>query len=248
MRNWTVYLHINKINNKKYVGITCLPLELRWGKNGNGYKKQVKFYRAIKKYGWDNFEHIVLFTNLSEIAAKQKERELIKKYNTTSSKFGYNVTIGGDGYTKYETKEEAIAADRQNTRQWYLDHRQEQIAKATAYAKDHTDEIKEYRQIYNIQHAKYFKAKNKANYEKQKTKWLADKKIYYKENRDSILAYKSKLGQIIKALRAEVISLNKKYPNVLDQVDIEKLKYRDTCRNKAYLENLLKKFSDLNLK
>lgn len=103
VNTWTVYLHKNKINGKMYIGITHLKPEIRWGKNGNQYtkKKNPYFYNAIKKYGWDNFEHIILFTNLSESEAKEKEVELIKKYNTQVCKeqsCGYNITAGGDGF------------------------------------------------------------------------------------------------------------------------------------------------------
>ena len=36
-------------------------------------------------------------TNLSEDEAKQKEKELIKKYNSNEKDFGYNLTEGGEG-------------------------------------------------------------------------------------------------------------------------------------------------------
>ena len=45
-----VYMHKNKINNKAYIGITKLPVQKRW-QNGAGYCKQLKFHRAILKYG-----------------------------------------------------------------------------------------------------------------------------------------------------------------------------------------------------
>lgn len=34
---WTVYVHINKVNGKRYVGITSLDVNDRW-RNGDGYK------------------------------------------------------------------------------------------------------------------------------------------------------------------------------------------------------------------
>ena len=95
-KEYSVYMHINKVNDKKYIGITSQPVSRRWRKNGEGYKQCVLFYRAIKKYGWDNFEHIVLKEKLTEQEAKQMEKNLIKKYNSNNKKYGYNLTDGGE--------------------------------------------------------------------------------------------------------------------------------------------------------
>ncbi len=104
---WVVYCHINKINQKKYVGITSQTVQKRW-KNGFGYISSPHFYAAIRKYGWDNFEHIVLFDDLTEQEAKQKEQELIKFWNLRDSEYGYNMTDGGEGvkglYVSNETR------------------------------------------------------------------------------------------------------------------------------------------------
>lgn len=47
--NYCVYMHENKINNKKYIGITLQKPETRWAK-GKGYLKNEHFTNAIKKY------------------------------------------------------------------------------------------------------------------------------------------------------------------------------------------------------
>lgn len=99
---YSVYCHINKINNKMYIGMTKQNPSNRWGKNGNKYKSSKYFYSAIQKYGWDNFEHIILFENLTEFEACNKEIELILKYNTTNREFGYNSTFGGEHFTMTE--------------------------------------------------------------------------------------------------------------------------------------------------
>lgn len=91
--NYTVYLHISP-SGKRYYGITCQDVNLRWH-NGEGYKKQM-FYRAIKKYGWDNFQHIIVAENLSKEDACALEISLIAVYNTTDSHYGYNIGEGGE--------------------------------------------------------------------------------------------------------------------------------------------------------
>ena len=58
-RDYTVYLQINKVNRKVNVGITSMRVENRW-REGKGYKKCEIMNRAILKYGWSNFEHIIL--------------------------------------------------------------------------------------------------------------------------------------------------------------------------------------------
>lgn len=100
MKNYTVYRHVNKINNKQYIGITSQnPPSLRWGRNGNSYNPNTYFGLAIKKYGWDLFSHEILFQGLTKEEACLKEIELIKKYKTNQNQYGYNSTSGGESFT-----------------------------------------------------------------------------------------------------------------------------------------------------
>ena len=82
MKTWVVYVHIFP-NGKKYFGITCKIPDKRW-ENGHGYTKngQPVMYHAIKKYGWENIKHEILFTNLTKKEAELKEKELIALYKT----------------------------------------------------------------------------------------------------------------------------------------------------------------------
>lgn len=91
--NYSVYLHTTP-SDKVYVGITNQRSNHRWGKNGNNYKKQV-FGLAVRKYGWDNIRHEVLFEGLTLEEAEAKEKELIAKYHANDPQFGYNCTDGG---------------------------------------------------------------------------------------------------------------------------------------------------------
>ena len=98
---YKVYIHITP-NKKMYIGITKNNLNRRW-MQGLGYRTQI-FYRAILKYGWNNIQHILLFDNLSYKEAKEKEIQLISFFNTNNSRYGYNITKGGD-YRKTPTLE-----------------------------------------------------------------------------------------------------------------------------------------------
>lgn len=91
---YCVYIHKNKINNKVYVGLTSINPIHRW-KNGEGYKNQPKFYNAIKKYGWDNFQHIIIKDHLSVQNASDLEKQLIQQYNSLNNQKGYNNRTGG---------------------------------------------------------------------------------------------------------------------------------------------------------
>lgn len=50
MNNNIVYCHINKINGKRYFGITYQKPKDRW-KNGTHYEHNKHFSNSIKKYG-----------------------------------------------------------------------------------------------------------------------------------------------------------------------------------------------------
>lgn len=89
-----MYVHENKINGKRYVGITSQTPERRWNK-GNGYIQNKHFYSAISKYGWDNFYHTVLYTGLTKKIAEQYEVSLIRTMNTKNKNKGYNNADGG---------------------------------------------------------------------------------------------------------------------------------------------------------
>ena len=93
MENYKVYIH-KFPNGKAYVGITRQEPKVRWG-GGNGYVRNEYMHRAIKKYGWENIEHIILFDGLSEEDACEIEKSLIKKYRTNEKEFGYNIESGG---------------------------------------------------------------------------------------------------------------------------------------------------------
>lgn len=104
---WRLYVHTNKINGKKYVGITSRKVEYRWN-NGRGYEHNKHFSAAINKYGWENFEHEVLYDHLTKEEAQAKEIELIALWHTNDREFGYNSSSGGEPGNGVKPTREAI--------------------------------------------------------------------------------------------------------------------------------------------
>lgn len=106
---YIVYRHRNKINNKVYIGITCKKLHIRSGFNGERYDKCPRFWKAIQKYGWDNFEHDILFSGLTREEACKKEIQMIRSFHATEREYGYNISRGGglnDGLSTAEKWED----------------------------------------------------------------------------------------------------------------------------------------------
>ena len=90
---YCVYMHKNKINGKIYVGQTKYGDDpnKRWyyGKHYGG-----EFKNDIDKYGWDEFEHIIVKQNLSLQEADILEKELITYYMNQNN--CYNRRIAGN--------------------------------------------------------------------------------------------------------------------------------------------------------
>ena len=87
-----IYCYINKTNGKKYIGQTCGTLIGRAGIGGKKYASSTKFFNDIVKFGWDNFEPIILEITTKELA-DDRERYWIKHYDTVNN--GYNSSSGG---------------------------------------------------------------------------------------------------------------------------------------------------------
>lgn len=93
-----IYMFENKVNNKKYIG-QSRSIETRkkahyncsLNISYNGY--ETKFYRALRKYGYNNFEFSILeLCSIEEL--NDRERYFIEFYD--SFKNGYNSSIGGE--------------------------------------------------------------------------------------------------------------------------------------------------------
>lgn len=88
-------MHVNRENGKRYIGITAQDVRRRWRPDGSGYKNNRYFWNAIKKHGWENFDHQILKTGLSKNEACEIEKSLIAFYKSNDLEHGYNIADGG---------------------------------------------------------------------------------------------------------------------------------------------------------
>lgn len=92
---YCVYAHRNKKNGKIYVGCTKQRLNERFD-NGNGYKSCTRFWNDIVKYGFDNFDHIVIKDGMNREEAMKLEEVLVDTFMTMNPDRGYNMRSGGE--------------------------------------------------------------------------------------------------------------------------------------------------------
>ncbi len=99
----TIYLIINKINNKQYIGQTKQSLKARFTQHCNP-KIKTLIALAIHKYGKENFSIQPLAENIKTLEElNELETRYIKEFGTLSPR-GYNIEAGGRSPTSEETK------------------------------------------------------------------------------------------------------------------------------------------------
>ena len=114
-----IYMIINKINHIKYIGQAkdiykrIKSHHLSDYKNPKNSSYNTKFYQALRKYGIDNFD-IIILTLCPENKLDELEIEYIAKFDTY--KHGYNSTPGGQKWSNnIHSKETELK--RQKTRE-----------------------------------------------------------------------------------------------------------------------------------
>lgn len=101
-----VYAITNKINNKKYIGITSNSFAERYP-HGIRAHHNPHLRKSVRKYGHDNFKVELLEKNIGSIELLQElEMKYIKEYNTCDSEKGYNKSLGGFGVRQTKRSKE----------------------------------------------------------------------------------------------------------------------------------------------
>lgn len=108
-----IYKVTNNINGKIYIG-QSVNIYARWNHhkscclNSKCHEYNSPFYRALRKYGYENFTFEILEQcDVNELDAK--EIEYIQRYNSfiySSNSNGYNNSIGGNQGSRFRIKSE----------------------------------------------------------------------------------------------------------------------------------------------
>lgn len=113
-----IYRITNKINGKSYIG-QSVDIEERF-KHHKKYRRTCEYnkilYKAIKKYGIENFSFEIIDICKKE-ELDEKEIYYIEKYGTFKN--GYNMTKGGEGLGGYVFSRKSIEKRAKSVKNYY---------------------------------------------------------------------------------------------------------------------------------
>ena len=130
-----IYKITNNLNNKIYIGLSSKKVEESESYYGSG----VLIYKAIDKYGKDNFTKTILERDITDFKVLcERERHYIDIYDSINN--GYNITEGGGGTFGYKHTN----ATKEKIRQYLLNQPKDIIEKRAASnrGKTRTEETK----------------------------------------------------------------------------------------------------------
>jgi hypothetical protein len=130
---YKIYLIINLLNSKQYIGVTKFSLEERFLQHT---KRGFFLTEVIQKYGEQKFSIELIEEVKTPEQAYELEIFYIKEYNTKAPN-GYNLTDGGDGIFGWQPTDEYRQECSERIKQL---HKNKKIG---MYGKNHTEKTKE---------------------------------------------------------------------------------------------------------
>jgi len=161
----TIYL-VRKDDKPVYVGYTSRSVEKRWQEHiCDSNKPKFPLHHAINKHGADSFTIEMLYESDDEYhTLNHMEHHYIWLYRTHKSLGGYNVTVGGEGWSKGLSEKQRNDREKARKRAWRKANRD--------YFENNKNKIK---------------AQRKARYKADKEKWKAvGRKAYYEDKKGSV--------------------------------------------------------------
>ena len=139
---YIIYQATNTKNQKMYIGQTCQGLKKRM--QYHKYEINIKtdaFHNAIRKYGMDGFEWIILKDNLTLDEANYFEEKLIRDFNTCiqdNGSHGYNILRGGDNREMAEETKQKMSVAQTGRKHTAESKRKMSLAKKGKKVSDET--------------------------------------------------------------------------------------------------------------
>lgn len=190
-----VYCYHCISTGKKYIGKT-INEEKRKIRHKHDCKRGVdnKFYRAVRKYGWDNFIYGIVDEYNVDILNEQ-EMYYIDCYDTYHN--GYNSTIGGEGVSGFsqskESRKKMSESAKNRDKTPYLKYFTEEEKREAKRKRDreYQQRVKERRKEYMKEWGKNNKEKRKEYQKKyqQRVETKEKRKVYNKEFRKNNKEY-----------------------------------------------------------
>ena len=119
-----IYKITNNINTKIYIGQTNKQLSERiYGHFADSKRNRTtKIARAIKKYGFDNFNFEIIDSALSQEELNKLEKKYIELFKSNINEYGYNLLSGGNQGGKHsdETKLKISKKLKENPNKYWL--------------------------------------------------------------------------------------------------------------------------------
>jgi hypothetical protein len=125
-----IYMLVNNINHKVYIGQTIYTFKQRYDYAGKGIERVYNYHmsrknggeyynkhlvNSIEFYGLENF---TVYENYdiaySQDELNEKEEHWIKHYKSYDNKFGYNKNLGGDGQKASKETREKISLNHKD--------------------------------------------------------------------------------------------------------------------------------------
>ena len=118
-----IYKIENQINHHLYIG-KAKNIEQRWSAHKSNAKnmKENHLYRAMRKYGIENFSFDIIEEipiEKYDLISSEKEKYWIKYYHAYIDPNNYNETEGGEGVTGWIPSEEWKEKQSKSRKKWY---------------------------------------------------------------------------------------------------------------------------------
>lgn len=186
-KTYCIYCLINRINGKKYIGMTSQTLNNRW-RNGKGYRGCEAIEQAINEFGWKNFGHEVLQTGLSFEEACEAEKNFIISLGSRYPQ-GYNIDGGGVKNRDFADR------TKEKIRAYHIGKKasEETRAKQSAIRKGRQVSEETRKKVSEAKKGVRFSESHKQHISEGKKKLLSENKQFYEGQAERLRGYAKKL-------------------------------------------------------